>query len=132
MYDLKLDHGRKLATATFTGRLTYDEQVSYLAELVTQTVYGPGWRTLVDLSAVEEVVGGTTDVNALLGVTDSMRHRFENVRVAVFATREDVLDMARTYDALRQAVGVPFVLEVFQDRVAAEKWLFEEESGTLH
>jgi len=123
MHEYDADYLRKHVTVRFSGTLSYPQVVRYVEDIVLETSFGPGWRTLVDLAGIEDVQAGLADIHALSNVTDTLRERFSDVRLAICAPRDDVFEVAKAYARLKGYAGAGISVGVFRDRQAAEEWL---------
>jgi len=113
----EIDPKLRLVTSRLWGAVREDEVHDHNQRLRTDPAFNPGYRQLVDLSGITEVLVGTK----MISETAIDQFFSPGARRAFFASTDATFGMARMF-AL-QAEGVGQTIEVFRDRRKAEEWL---------
>jgi hypothetical protein len=112
-----IDPKRLLVSSTLSGAVTDGEVHDHNQRLRNDPAFNPGYRQLVDLTGVTEIIVSTRMINQ----TSIDQFFNAGVRRAFVATSDATFGMARMF-AL-QAEGQGQMIEVFRDRRMAEEWL---------
>src|SRR5438105_8061693 len=100
MYRYAVDRKQQLVTVTFEGTLSDRDPIDYLDDLVANTAYGPGWRTLADFTSIEQFDLTTEGIREIVAASRRVEDRLKGAKLAIAATHAVMFGMGRRYEIM--------------------------------
>ncbi len=122
MYRYTVDQGIKLVVVTFEGVFGDTDVIEYLTDMLANTEYGAGWRTLIDMTRIVSVTMTTDGVRKMVAHPQAVADRLMGARAAILAQEgSTIYGISRMYEMKNDAA--PYEIVVFSDRKEAVAWL---------
>ena len=116
MHRYTVDQQNKLVVVTFEGVLGDTDAIQYLTDMLTNTEYGAGWRTLIDMTRITGITTTYEGVRRLVAHSQAVIDRLRGARAAVLAHEGSAIyGMARMYQIMNEAA--PYEVMVFDEKV---------------
>lgn len=129
MYRYKVDERERLILATFEGDVGDADFFEYLARMLANTTYGPGWSSLIDLTPAATMNLTSAGVQRMRALPLYMEERLHGARAAILADAGSAaFEMARLYEKMGKEKA--YDIRVFTDRDRAMRWLLPERYAT--
>lgn len=127
MYRYDVDEGARLIVAKFEGDVGDADLFNYLSDMLTNTRYGAGWSSLIDLTSAATMKLTSAGVQRMRALPLHMEERLHGARAAILAPEASTtLEMARLYERMGNAL---YDILVFTDREKAMAWLSSGKSA---
>lgn len=128
MYRYDVDKAGRLITASFEGEITDADLFDYLSQMLAQTSYASGWRSLIEMAGVTAVSLTTAGVQRMHALPLHMEERLKGARAAIVVPEgSSAMPLARLYE--KMAATKAYDIVVFTDRELAMKWLLPERNA---
>jgi hypothetical protein len=112
-----IDRERRLVRSRLWGAVSTADFVDLFSRIVIDPRFEPHFRALTDLREVTAISGDTMSV----GTIASIQVYLPGTRRAVVASRDEVVDLLRTFATYSQRFGQ--LVRVFADMDEAQRWV---------
>ncbi len=119
MFKYTIHEEAKLMVVSFTGAISYADQVEYVADLMEKATNDTGWSALLDVTKVDEISITNDDVHRLVALVRRTPEHGQGIRVALVIPQAVIVGMGRIYQILKEVA--PY--GIFNNHDAAMRFL---------